>query len=290
MTVCRISIVLITFFMNWNSIIFKNAIYLKAKFKNIAYRFYPEPKPGKWLFISGCYNSGTTLLADVLGLHPQIGTMPLEGRRFTDELKNADAMGIPRLWALKPEEFYLNEAMGEHINVSRIKRQWAYMYNDFRKPVLLEKSPVNSGRTRWFQHHFENSYFVIIFRNGYAVAEGIRRKAGHSIENSLLQWVRSNEIILADMPFLQNKLVVSYEKLTANPQDVFSQITRFLDLPELPAEIFSKKFKVHERRQSIENFNDSSLKNLTSEEIALINSLAGEMLLKLGYKVINLRI
>ena len=35
--------------------------------------------PEKWLFVVGCYNSGTTLIADALADHPQIAALPDEG-------------------------------------------------------------------------------------------------------------------------------------------------------------------------------------------------------------------
>lgn len=272
--------------MNWHSIIFKNSIYFKAFFKDIAYHFYDEPRPEKWVFIVGCYNSGTTLLANLLGVHPDIGNMPLEGRRFTGELPNADEYGIPRLWATRPELFYLDETMGDHINVSKIKRQWAYMYNDRRRKVLLEKSPVNAGRTRWFQKHFANSHFIVLIRDGYAVAEGIRRKAGHPIEKSILQWVNSNEILLKDLPFLENKIIIKYEDMTENPIRVFKFITDFLHISNVPLDTLSKEFRIHERKDKVENFNAHSYKNLNEADIQTINKIGGSTLIKLGYKLV----
>ncbi len=253
----------------------------------MAYHFYKEPQPEKWVFIVGCYNSGTTLLANILGQHHAIGNMPLEGRRFTSELPNADEHGIPRLWATRPELFYLDETMGGHINVNKIKRQWAYMYNDHKRQVLLEKSPVNSGRTRWFQKHFANSHFIIIFRNGYSVAEGIRRKAGHSLDKAIHQWVNSNEILMKDIPFLENKLIITYEDLTEHPENIFNTITNFLGLEPLPDTILSREFKIHERKDKIANFNKHSLQNLNSEDISMINKNAETTLQKLGYDIIE---
>lgn len=42
-----------------------------------------ELKPQKWIFIVGCYNSGTTLLEKILSLHPMIGSLRDEGVMLT---------------------------------------------------------------------------------------------------------------------------------------------------------------------------------------------------------------
>ncbi len=46
----------------------------------------------KWVFIIGCYNSGTTLLNEILASHPKISGLPDEGVMLTDQL-------------VKPEDF-----------------------------------------------------------------------------------------------------------------------------------------------------------------------------------------
>ena len=58
----------------------------------------------------------------------------------------------------------------------RVKKEWGMRLN-LKKSVSLEKSPPNSAKTRWLQAHFENSRFIGIIRDGYAVSEGITRKA-----------------------------------------------------------------------------------------------------------------
>ena len=67
------------------------------------------PTPGKWAFIAGCPDSGTTLLKRLLGSHPAIGTMPAEGHQLTDQLFMAESHGMPRLYALLPELFRMND-------------------------------------------------------------------------------------------------------------------------------------------------------------------------------------
>lgn len=264
----------------------KNSIYLKAKFNLFAYRFISEPEPEKWVFIVGCYNSGSTLLHKILASHPKIGSMPLEGRQFTDELPLAEDFGLKRLWALQPELFYLDETTGLDIDVNKIKRQWAFMYNNPKKPILIEKSIINGGRTRWLQRHFQNSYFIILMRNGYVIAEGIRRKANHSIEKGIIQWKNSYDILLRDMAHLKNKIYLTYENLTADPKTVLNTICDFLEIEHLSENILTSEFKVHERENKISNFNQKSIDNLSKEDIDSINRIAGSLLQQVGYPIL----
>ncbi len=113
-------------------------------------RFGSLPRPEKWVFIVGCYNSGTTLLHDLLATQPVVGS----------------EFGLRRLWALKPELFYLDEDGGRETDVARLKRQWGGLFNDPTRPVLLEKAAPDVARTRWLQRHFEPAWFIGIVRDG----------------------------------------------------------------------------------------------------------------------------
>ncbi|MBI2359517.1 MAG: sulfotransferase [Deltaproteobacteria bacterium] len=243
----------------------------------------PLPRPEKWVFIVGCYNSGTTLLHDILASHPSIGSMPGEGQFYTDELLLPKSVGLPRLWAIEAERFRMDENSGREVNVERLKRQWGARYNDPSCPVLLEKSPTNAARTRWLQRHFENARFIGIVRNGYAVAEGIHRKAGHPLDVAALQWARSNKIMLEDFEHLERKRVLRYEDLTESPEETLKGVLAFLDLSSSEMSLTERVWEVHERKASIRNMNDESLEKLGSREREVIESKAGDLLRCLGY-------
>ncbi len=261
----------------------KKLVYAKARMNRVTYRWMSEPDPEKWVFIIGCYNSGTTLLHQLLSQHPSIGSMPLEGRQFTDELPLAEHYGLDRLWALDPRRFYLDEHTGDQINVSKIKKQWAFMYNDPRKPVLLEKSVINAARTRWFQKHFRNSHFIVIVRNGYAIAEGIRRKAGHPLEKGIRQWKESYRIVFDDLPHLDRSIKVTYEELTDRPAETLESVTSFLGLKPLPADTLRGRFKVHGEESGIRDMNAGSLARLSEDDLDVIEQIAGDMLGRFNY-------
>jgi hypothetical protein len=259
-------------------------LYIKMKLSRVAWRFMPPPEPGKWVFIVGCYNSGTTLLHQLLSSHPEIGSMPNEGQFFSDVLPAGRQHGLPRLWALQPETFHMKETTSGY-DIDKLIRQWAWMYDDAAKPILLEKTILHSARTRWLQQHFPESYFIALFRNGYAVAEGIRRKEKHALDKCITQWAVSNEILLDDLHYIKNKLTVSYEDLTADAVSVMKKVTDFLSISELPAHVFEKEFIIHKQEGTISNQNNKSFERLTAADISMMNSIAAPVLERLGYAV-----
>ena len=245
-----------------------------------------KPAPRKWVFIAGCYNSGTTLLHDLLALHPLVGAMPNEGQFFTDQLMTGAKAGVRRLWASKPGLFRMNE--GDHsVNVHRLKKQWAYFYNHPKRPLLIEKTIANAARTRWLQENFKPASFICLFRNGYAVAEGIHRKESHPVEIGIQQWVTANEILMEDMTYLQRKIQVTYEELTEKPEETVRRITDFLEIEPLPSSVFESNFQIHKVKSHIRNMNEDAIGNLKPEQLEIINDFAAPTLEKLGYSKIN---
>lgn len=244
----------------------------------------PLPKPEKWLFIAGCYNSGTSVIQTLLAHHPQIGSQSREGQLCTDQLLLPKAVGLPRLWALEPEHFLLDEKSQTNINPTRLKRQWGLWMNDAKRPILMEKTPANVARLPWLQANFENAHFLGIIRNGYAVAEGIHRKAGHSLELAATQWLRSNEIMLDHFDTLQNRLLISYEELTDFPDQTLARVLSFLNLPnEGLGQLDGRIWSIHGEVSPLVNMNARSLETLTKAETAAIEQIAAPLLTKLGY-------
>ena len=148
--------------------------HLRSARREVKVAVTPVPRPKAWLFIVGCYNSGTTLLANLLSAHPDISVLPTEGQFLTDQLTRDYEVGLGRMWHKREDLFRLTENdVGP--DATRIKKEWGLRL-DRSRAVLVEKSPPNTPRTRWLQANFENSHFLSIVRNGYAVAEGIVRK------------------------------------------------------------------------------------------------------------------
>lgn len=253
----------------------------------------PVPKPEKWVFVVGCYNSGTTLLAELMGRHSKISSLPTEGQFITDQLVQDYAVGLPRMWVNREDLFRMDEA-SEGPDVVRLKKEWGIRL-DLKKPVLLEKSPPNGARTRWLQAHFENSHFIAIVRNGYAVAAGIRKKAEPHhiagehwpIEMAAHQWVRSNQVLLEDAPHLERLHWVHYEDLASNPQETLGGILAFLGLSFEAQMVSSEAITIHERTSTLKDFNASSIQLLSGDDIERINEVAEPMLRHHGYPILH---
>lgn len=253
----------------------------------------PVPRPRVWAFIVGCYNSGTTLLARMLASHPEIAVLPTEGQFLTDQFARDYELGVPRMWVLREDYFRLTEADAGADPV-RLKKEWGSRL-DRRRPVLVEKSPPNAARVRWLQHHFENAHFIALVRNGYAVAEGIRRKAeprhrpeGWPIALCARQWARSNEVLLEDAAHLDRVLWVRYEDLAERPDDELARMFEFLGLnPGNAAGVAGARFAVHERDDAVRDLNAESIGRLSAEDIAAINAAAAPMLARFGYPVLG---
>jgi len=248
----------------------------------------PVPKDKTWVFLVGCYNSGTTLLAELLGQHPSISALPTEGHFITDQFVKDYDIGLPRMWVDREDLFRLTETDKEPDPV-RVKKEWA-MRLDLRKPVLLEKSPPNSAKTRWLQENFENARFIGIMRNGYAVSEGISRKADPQhlinswpIEKSAYQWKRSNEVLQQDAEHLEHFMWIKYEDLAADTAGTLNKITDFIGLPGFENFENDRSWSIHERDEQVRNMNQESIDRLSPEQIEQINQIAGEMIDSFGY-------
>ena len=249
----------------------------------------PVPEGKTWVFLVGCYNSGTTLLSEILGQHTSISALPTEGQFITDEFVKDYDLGVPRMWVQREDLFCLNED-SEGPDPVRIKKEWAIRL-DLDKPLLLEKSPPNSAKTRWLQKHFENAHFIGIVRNPYAVSEGISRKAephhlvhGWPIEMCAYQWRRSNEILMNDAQHLARFMWVKYEDLVEDTQASLNRITEFLGIDKFEAIDSAKTWSIHERDDEIKNMNNESINKLGREDIAVINKVAGDAIETFGYK------
>jgi hypothetical protein len=255
-------------------------------------------EPEKWVFIVGCYNSGTTLLGRLLATHSKISCLD-EGVFKTNQLATPEELGWPRLWCQVVDQVRLR-AGDKTVDIEKLKKDWL-LFLDRTKPVFLEKSIVNSARMTWLQENFPNSSFLFIVRNGYAVAEGIRRQtakraqngqrlkwqsiSSYPIELCAEQWVTSNAIIESDAKQIRHFKQISYEELCEHPHDIMSDIYAFLGLHnESSASLGVQRWNINEYNSEIRNMNDRSLAKLSVDDITKIETVAGEMLAYYGYQ------
>lgn len=255
--------------------------------------FGREPSPKKWLFVIGCYNSGTTLLSDILSEHPAISALPIEGVALTDALPRPEKFGWNRMWSECIEGVRMLPGGGMEKIAKRIKRQWSYSFDD--ADILYEKSIANAARIPFLDAYFQPAHFIVIVRNGYAVAEGLRRrgdprKYGHTefgdkypIEMCANQWAVSDEMVSADAAGADHVLYLTYEDFCADPGNKLRAITDFLEIEPLPEEITNRTWEVHGSRSRIRNMNKEGIAKLSADDIVKIRETAASALDKYGY-------
>lgn len=248
-------------------------------------------QPERWVFIIGCYNSGTTLLKDLLAGHSQIGVLAGEGVKFSDALPRPEDFGWQRMWCQCIAQMHLDPT--DVLRADRIKRQWSMLYPT--RPILLEKSIANAVHMRFLDAHFTPAYFVYIVRNGYAVAEGIRRKTepgkhgnkmyqeAYPIELCAQQWAETDRIVERDRADLAHFMSLRYEDFVADPSRQLRRITDFVGIDPLEEQLAEQSWVVHGVESTIRNMNAQSIARLSDEDRAAICSVAGDVLGRWGY-------
>jgi Sulfotransferase family len=103
------------------------------------------------------------------------------------------------------------------------------------KPILLEKSPPNLIRTRFFAALFPGSLFVMIVRHPVAVAYATRKWNRAPLAKHLRHWLRAHRLLADDLPYLDHVIVVRYEEFVLEPQHASDRIWRELGLGSSPA-------------------------------------------------------
>jgi hypothetical protein len=254
-------------------------------------RFAGELHPDQWVFIIGCYNSGTTLLTNLLGAHPSLHALPREGVELTDALPRPEELGWPRMWSQCEQHVCIEPGNGAW-RARRIKKQWAGYAP--RANIVVEKSITNVARLGFLAKHFAPAYFIYLIRDGYAVAEGIQRRAkpkdwGNSelarypMEMCAAQWALSDTYFRRDHHVLPQLLEIRYELLADDPTGTLDQVANFLGIPAFPNDIATRTWDIHRVQSGIRNMNANAIKRLSGDDLDSIERVAGKTLGTYGY-------
>jgi hypothetical protein len=237
-------------------------------------------------FIAGTTNSGSGLLRGLLAQHPAVSTLPKEGHHYSRVLPRDRGPKTKRLFALYPKKFCMTERDVATRDVARLRNAF-YRKWDRNREVLLEKSPHNALRLRFMNAVFVPAIFICLVRDGYAVAEGLRRRRGHDIARCARQWREANRIMRDDAAQVRH-LVVRYEALVAEPQASVDRILAELGLASVPVDLSAPV-----RRQNMygrpfplgrhPDFDAESRARLTPNDRRIIRREAGGMLDVYGY-------
>ncbi len=197
----------------------------------------PDIEDKRFLFIGGLHRSGTSILHRLLREHPLVsgfddtGVMEDEGQHLQTVFETAHHYGGPGEFAFASAAHLTeNSKLISVHNRETLLREWGAYY-DLRKQVLLEKSPPNLIRSRFFRQLFPGSRFVFIVRHPVAVALATGKWTEASVEERLLHWHKAHSIMLDDTSACEDCLIIRYEDLVSDPVKYIDKICTMVDIP-----------------------------------------------------------
>jgi Sulfotransferase family len=233
------------------------------------------------VFILGCGRSGTTILGNLLAQHP--GVTYLHERRdlWTAAYPETD------IWTehavARHGKLVFTESDENPKKTRALRKLFALELRRSRRPILIEKLPINNFRLPFIRKMFPDCRLIHIWRNGLEVAQSIEAmsiqgrwfrleqyrwnllaeyaqsmpETAHLpalcqsyYEKGLLEWRVSTE---AAMSFLErlpqdNWLELSYSTFVADPFGTSERIADFLHLA--PAQTVRDFIQDHVSRRS----------------------------------------
>jgi len=261
--------------------------------------------PEKYLFIICMNNSGSTLLERVLKDCPNVvgflapggPDQQVNGQRFvTDLMPTPGKMEVRcrRIWIEQADVLGDEKRYDWPAIKKRWRREWARnpKFRTANPRIFLEKSPANVLRATMLQKHFPNASFILMQRNPYAVAEGIRRRTKIPLGRAVQHWIRCARQQMHNETTLHSVLRLSYEDLSRRPEYCRDKLLEFM--PQLGEIDLQREVSVQsiegKVRRPITNYNEQQIARLTAEDIAEINrdlSRIPEVMTHFGYAVIG---
>lgn len=270
-------------------------LWLRPGFRRTVRPFLREKQPEKWLFVVGCFNSGTTILRRLLESHPDISAMVREGAKLTDAFPDLEAGGWPRMMYANRDQWDLPEEGAEE-RARLARRDWSIWF-DGKARVFFEKSIDHTTRMGWMDRHFPNAHFIAIRRNGYCVNEGIMRRAKptgearaqvgerYPPELCARQWVAFDETVTSGCAEVQRATEIRYEDLMARPVEVMTSLFDFLGLPQPEMHFAGDTLTIAGESHQLVDQNARSLARLDADEIAAMAPIMKDAMARHGYAI-----
>ena len=256
------------------------------------------PRLGAPVFLAGCARSGTTLLAELLGLHPRIARWS-EANRVWDPGWYPWRPGLTDRAPLEldPESFvdaWWRENAGRLDEIRAVFGAYRWLGGD---ELFLNKSPIHAHRLTQLVEAFPGARFLHLVRDGRAVVRSHGRKL--LAQDKLREWpAEARERMLAHPDELHRLLArfwartieavgererllglaeagrwheLRYEDLCARPAETLAEVHEFLGLEPRPGDAGRVEIRSQNRKWR-EAFGPDLLAELEAEMLPVLKA------------------
>jgi len=245
------------------------------------------------IFVIGCPRSGTTLAANMIGLHPELANVSEAGRLW--DPRHYDDDNADHFWA--PDHATPDEIDRVHRRFEHARRRIG------SERRLLNKHPRMSVRLDFLTRAFPDAFYLHVIRDGRAAASSMVQRLArwperpqhplgqfvrpknwrelrrdNPLEEGILVWREIVQHVLDAKPQLAPRYMeMRYEDLCADPTRVLRDTLGFLELSNDDRSVANLMTEKLESR----NF---KVERLPASDVEMMNRLAGPLLKTLGYR------
>jgi hypothetical protein len=262
------------------------------------------------IIIGGCARSGTTLMMEMVNSHPNIYCAMESGLLYQKTITSSKMRKLSKKFEIPFVELIeLRRESFSHFQF--IERFFNLLRERDGKDRWGEKSPMNVLHIERIFHHFPNSKFIHVIRDGrdtacslkifpkYRIVNGKRyeRDTLNPLDQCIMRWVRD---VSAGISWREDPryLEVKYENLIVNTENTLREVFKLLNEPwEDQVLEYYKKRDSRRKSRIVQNpgvntpiyttsFNRWK-KEFNEDDEILFKELAGDLLIKLGYEENN---
>ncbi len=252
-----------------------------------------SPLRDKMIFLVGSRRSGTNWLQRIIGMHPDVATVPSESELFSlglaplTERFHHGAIGSYRLASTYIERDEL---------IGALRRFCDTAFEAVRRSVapsasrIFERTPDHALQLELMNEIYPDAYYIHIIRDGRDVARSLAKQAygPNTIGGAAAQWKRTIEIARAAAPKIARYREVRYEQLIADPRAGAIELFDWLGLehsPELLENVLHEAQRPYNVDPSDQRIGTDKWKaRFSPEDIAAFDAAAGDLLDELGYE------
>lgn len=263
------------------------------------------------IFVIGINGSGTTMLAEALGRHPELYMFPQETRvlpylvhRYPDSILHdlsarralADALGRSRaFWRCNGNQpLVLSDEVLVALNdfSSVVDAMYGHFAQLEGKQRWGDKSPMYLQHIDVLAQVFPNARFIHIYRDGRDSAQSFHRRWKQSPSRTIFRWKKAIALGREQGKRLgiARYFELSYEDLTADPENWMRRVCAFAGLDFCPAVLSSSMQYMDENARQVAQGRMIQNSNkwrtyFNSDQIDELEQIAGKTLADLGYTV-----